>query len=78
MCREWQLLSDSPRAWTQAGSCGGHWSRSRHILAHSRCGENCGPLSIQNPQFEYDIYRVESSNDAIKGVVARYGNGSQK
>jgi hypothetical protein len=35
-------------------------------------------LSIQNPQFEYDIYRVESSNDAIKGVVARYGNGSQK
>jgi hypothetical protein len=35
-------------------------------------------LSMQNPRFEYHIYRVESSNDVIKGVVARYGDGSRK
>jgi hypothetical protein len=35
-------------------------------------------LSAEVTQYEFHIYRVESSNDAIKGVVARYGNGVRK
>jgi hypothetical protein len=51
----------------------------RGIFWHLDDAENTAILlSIQNPRFEYEIYRVESSNDAIKGVVARYGNGSRK
>jgi hypothetical protein len=35
-------------------------------------------LSAEVTQYEFHIYRVESSNDAIKGVVARYRNGARK
>ena len=35
-------------------------------------------LSVEAAPYEFHIYRVESSNDAIKGVVARYRNGARK
>jgi hypothetical protein len=35
-------------------------------------------LSAEVTRYEFHIYRVESSNDAIKGVVARYRNGARK
>jgi hypothetical protein len=35
-------------------------------------------LSAEATQYEFHIYRVESSNDAIKGVVARYKNGTRR
>ena len=35
-------------------------------------------LSAEAAQYEFHIYRVESSNDAIKGVVARYKNGTRR
>ena len=35
-------------------------------------------LSAEVTRYEFHIYRVESSNDAVKGVVARYKNGTRK
>jgi len=35
-------------------------------------------LSAEVTQYEFHIYCVESSNDVIKGVVARYRNGTRK
>lgn len=32
-------------------------------------------LSAEVTGYEFHIYRVKASNDAIKGVVARYSNG---
>ncbi len=35
-------------------------------------------LSAEVTQYEFHIYRIQSSNDRIKGVVARYKNGARK
>ena len=35
-------------------------------------------LSAEVTQYEFHIYRILSSNDRIKGVVARYRNGTRK
>ena len=35
-------------------------------------------LSTEVTKYEFHIYRVESANDLIKGVVARYKNGARK
>jgi hypothetical protein len=35
-------------------------------------------LSAEVTQYEFHIYRILSSNNRIKGVVARYRNGTRK
>lgn len=35
-------------------------------------------LSREAAHYEFHIYRVESANDSIKGVVARYKNGTRR
>jgi hypothetical protein len=34
-------------------------------------------LSIQNPQFTYDVHRVRAQDDRIEGVIARYLQGGK-
>lgn len=34
-------------------------------------------LSVHNPQYIYDVHRIASKNDRIKGVVTRYREGNK-
>jgi hypothetical protein len=48
----------------------------RGIFWHRSDAENTAAmLSIQNPQFTYDVHRVRAQDDRIEGVIARYLRG---
>jgi hypothetical protein len=50
----------------------------RGIFWHRSDAESTAAiLSVDNPQYTYDVHRVRSQNDRIEGVIARYQRGGK-